>query len=279
MNVVVCFKYVPDTTEVRIDPETNTLIREGVPHIINPFDENAIEEGLRIVAQHGGKLSVLTMGPPAAEEGLRTALAMGADEAYLVCGPQFAGGDTWATSYTLAKAIQKIGPSDLIICGKQAIDGDTAQVGPGLAERLAIPQVTYAIEVSIDDRRACVKRVLDDRFEVVEVKLPALLTVVKQINEPRRPGLKAIRKAKRAEITVWSTPAEIGADPELCGFRGSPTFVTRTFVPQRVRGGEILQGTVEGKVAALVERLGALGVRAHSRGDRPVAQQPLGATV
>jgi len=261
MHIVACVKVIPDTHEVRFDPQTNALIREGVPLIINPFDENAIEEALRLADQHGGRVSVLSMGPPAAEAALRTALAMGADDAYLVSGREFAGSDTWATSYILAQAVRTIGDFDLVLCGKQALDGDTAQVGPGVAERLGIPQVTYAIELTVQGGRARAKRVLDDCFEVVEVKLPALMTVVKQINEPRRPGLKNVMKAKKAPVTVWSTAADIGADPNLCGFCGSPTVVTRIFAPERTRSGEILEGATEERVTTLVTRLRDLGLR------------------
>ena len=254
MNIAVCIKQVPDTTEVRIDPVTNTLIREGVPSIINPFDENAIEEGIRLVEQHGGKVTVITMGPPQAEEALRRALSMGADEAILVSARAFAGSDTWATSYILGRAIRKLGDVDLVICGKQAFDGDTAQVGPGLAEQLGIPQVTYAIELEVEGKKAKVKRLLSDRFEVVETRLPCLVTVVKQMNEPRHASLKNVMKARKKEIPTW-TAADIAADESRCGLNGSPTNVVRVFAPQRHTQGERLEGEVEEMVEQLVTKL------------------------
>lgn len=254
MNIIVSMKQVPDTTEVRIDPETNTLVREGVPSIVNPFDENAVEAALQLREAHGGEVTVITMGPPQAVDALRHTLAMGADRAFLISDRAFAGSDTLATSYTLACAVRHLGDFDLIICGKQAIDGDTAQVGPGLAEHLGIPQVTYAIEVQVDGKKATVRRLLDDRFEVVEAPLPCLLTVVKQINEPRHAGLKGVMRARKAEIPTL-TAADIGADPERCGLPGSPTNVVRIFTPERQRKGERLEGEAPEVVRALVEKL------------------------
>lgn len=256
MHIIVCIKQVPDTTEVRIDPVTNTLVREGVPSITNPFDENAIEEALRLREKHGGEVTVISMGPPQAEAALRDAIAMGADRAFLVSDRVFAGSDTLATSYTLARAVRYIGDFDMILCGKQAFDGDTAQVGPGLAEHLGIPQVTYAIAVEVEGKKARVRRLLDDRFEVVEVPLPCLLTVVKQINEPRHAGLKGVMRARKTEIPTL-TAEQIGADPERCGLSGSPTNVVRIFTPQRHRRGERLQGTVPEMARTLVEKLRA----------------------
>lgn len=254
MNIIVSIKQVPDTTEVRIDPVTNTLVREGVPSIVNPFDENAVEAALQLREAHGGEVTVITMGPPQAADALRHTLAMGADRAFLISDRAFAGSDTLATSYTLACAVRHLGDFDLIICGKQAIDGDTAQVGPGLAEHLGIPQVTYAIAVQVDGKKATVKRLLDDRFEVVETPLPCLLTVVKQINEPRHAGLKGVMKARKAEIPTL-TAADIGADPERCGLPGSPTNVVRIFTPERHHKGERLEGDTPEVVRALLEKL------------------------
>jgi electron transfer flavoprotein alpha/beta subunit len=259
MHTIVCIKQVPDTMDVRFDPETNTLIREGVPAIVNPFDENGIEEALRLREKHGGTVTVITMGAPQAEQALRSALAMGADEAILVTDRALAGSDTWATSYALACAVRKIGDFDLILCGKQAIDGDTAQVGPGLAEQLGIPQVTYAIEVEVAERRCRVRRLLEDRFEVVETRLPALLTVVKQLNEPRTPTLKNVLAARRKSITVWNHE-DIGADPGLCGLAGSPTAVVRTFAPTHEHHAEILEGDVEAVVGQMVGKFQQLKV-------------------
>ena len=256
MKIIVSIKQVPDTTEVRINPETGTLMRDGVPSIINPFDENAIECALQLVEKHGGKSTIITMGPPQAQQALRDALAMGADEAILVSDRAFAGSDTLATSYTLAQTVRKIGEYDLIICGKQAFDGDTAQVGPGLAEHLGIPQVTYAIDVELDasGKKARVKRLLSDRFEIVECKLPCLITVVKQMNEPRHASLKNVMKARKKEIPTW-TAADIEADVDRCGLNGSPTNVMRVFAPQRHAHGRKLQGEVPEMVAELIKEL------------------------
>jgi electron transfer flavoprotein beta subunit len=252
MNIVVCIKQVPDTTEVRVDPETNALVREGVKSITNPFDENAIEAALQLREQHGGKVTVITMGPGQAESALRDAIAMGADEAILISDAAFRGSDTLATSYVLAQAVRKIGAFDLILCGKQAIDGDTAQVGPGLAERLGIPQVTFAIELSVENGKLRARRVLESGFEVVEVKPPALVTVVKQINEPRYPGMKGVLRARKAPIVRWDAAA-IGTDPRFAGFDGSPTWVVRVFPPERRAKGERIQADAETAAKRLAE--------------------------
>jgi len=257
VKIVVCVKQVPDTTDVRINPETGTLIREGVESITNPFDEFAIEEGLQIREKYGGEVNVVSMGPPQAIDVLRNALAMGADRTILLSDQAFAGADTLATAYTLSKAIEKIGEVDLVICGKQAIDGDTAQVGPGVATRLKIPQLTYVSkvkEIDPEKRRIVVERMLEDGKEVVESSLPALITVMKDINEPRLPSLLGIKKAARADIPTW-TVADIDVDPKKVGFDGSPTWVMRVFTPEQRGGGEILQGEVPEVVAQLADKL------------------------
>ena len=256
MDIIVCIKQVPDTTEVKINPETNTLVREGVPSIINPFDENAIETALQLKEQHGGKVTVITMGPPQASEALRTAIAMGVDEVVLVSDRAFAGSDTWATSYTLAQTIKKLGNFDLIFCGKQAIDGDTAQVGPGIAEWLGIPQVTFAvkIDVDVDRRRSKIERLLEEVNEIVEAPLPAVITVVKQINEPRMPSLKGLMKAKKTEIRTLNAES-IAADIKNLGLKGSPTQVVRIFTPPPKGGGEILQGETAAIADNLISKL------------------------
>ncbi|MBU1727451.1 MAG: electron transfer flavoprotein subunit beta/FixA family protein [Candidatus Omnitrophica bacterium] len=244
MNIIVCIKQVPETTEVRINPETNTLIREGVKSIINPFDMYAIEEGVRLKEKFGGKVTVLTMGPPQAEAALREAISLGCDEAVLVGDRAFAGSDTWATSYTLSGAIKKLGEFDLIICGKQASDGDTAQVGPGISTHLDIPQVTYVKKVEeVKDKTMRVERLMEEGYEVIEIPLPALLTVVKEINEPRLPSLKGMMKAKSAKITVW-TQKELNLDPQSIGLCGSPTQVVKIFTPPQRAGGQILSGEI-----------------------------------
>lgn len=243
MNIIVCIKQVPDTTDIRIDPQTNTLIRQGVASIINPFDMYALEEALRIKEKNeGSKVSVITMGPPQAENALREAIALGCDEAFLISDRAFAGSDTWATSYTLACAIKKVGNFDLIICGKQAIDGDTAQVGPGISVQLNIPQVTYVKKIEeINKKYARVQRMTEEGYEIIETPMPCLLTVVKEINEPRLPSLKGKMKAKKAEITIWNSE-EIDADPERLGLPGSPTQVIKIFTPPVRKGGQMLEG-------------------------------------
>lgn len=240
MEIIVCVKQVPDTTEVKIDPQTNTLIRQGVPSIVNPFDKNALEEGLRLKEKHGGKVTVISMGPPQAKEALKECIAMGADEAILLSDRAFGGADTLATSNTLAAGIKKLGTYDVIICGKQAIDGDTAQVGPEIAEHLNIPQVTYVAKLDITDGIVRVEREHEEGYEVIETKLPVLLSVVKSINEPRYPNIKGTMKANRKEIPVW-TAAEIEVDLEKIGLKGSPTQVRRIFTPQQRVQGEIIQ--------------------------------------
>lgn len=255
MNIIVCIKQVPETTEVRINPETNTLIREGVKSIINPFDMYAIEEAIRLKEKCGGKVTILTMGPPQAEAALREAISMGADEGILVCDRAFAGSDTWATSYTLAGAIKKIGTFDLIICGKQASDGDTAQVGPGISTHLNIPQVTYVKKIEeIKDKTMRVERMLEEGYEIIETPLPALLTVVKEINEPRIPSLKGIMRSKSAKIITYGQK-DLDLDPQNIGLCGSPTQVVKIFTPPQRTGGQILKGEVDEIAKQLVELL------------------------
>ncbi|MDD5456876.1 MAG: electron transfer flavoprotein subunit beta/FixA family protein [Candidatus Margulisbacteria bacterium] len=232
MNIVVCIKQVPDTNEVKINPETNTLIRSGVPSIINPFDENAIEEGLRLKDKNGGKVTVVSMGPPQVETALRDALALGVDDVILVTDRAFAGADTLATSYTLGRTIEKFVPDyDIIIFGKQAIDGDTAQVGPGVAEYLGIPEMIYVVNIEkTENNTISLKRELEDGFEVAQSKLPAVITVLKSINTPRYPSLKGKMKAKTAVIKTVSAK-DIEADENRIGLKGSPTWVSRIFTP------------------------------------------------
>ncbi|MBU1147091.1 MAG: electron transfer flavoprotein subunit beta/FixA family protein [Candidatus Omnitrophica bacterium] len=267
MNIIVCIKQVPDTTDVRIDPETNTLIRSGVISIINPFDMYAIEEGIRLKEKFGGKVTILTMGPPQAEDALREAISLGADEAILVSDRAFAGSDTWATSYTLSKAIHKIGDCDLIICGKQAIDGDTAQVGPGISAHLDIPQIAYVKKIEEINLQSAENRVqrtetgymraermTEEGYEIIESSLPCLITVVKEINEPRLPSLKGKMKAKKIEIKKWGAK-DLDVDPDLIGLNGSPTKVVRIFTPPPREKGQILEGDAKEASAKLVELL------------------------
>lgn len=255
MKIIVCIKQVPDAKDVRLDPETNTLAREGVESIMNPYDQHALEEAVRIKEEHGGEVTVITMGPPQAEAMLRDAVACGADKAVLVSDRAFAGADTWATSYTLEKAVKKLGEFDLVLCGKQAIDGDTAQVGPGLAMRLDIPFLTCIQKVrEVSAENIVVERMMDDGFDVVQAPFPLLLTVVKNINDPRVPSLKGKMKAKKVAITTL-TAEDIGADPACIGLPGSPTQVVNVFPPEARGNKEVLTGTIDEQIDQLVEKL------------------------
>lgn len=254
MKIIVCIKQVPDTAEVRINPETGTLIREGVPSIINPYDMHALEAGLQIREKVGGTVTVITMGPPQAETALREAISMGADDAILLSDRAFAGSDTWATSYTLSMAIRKCG-ADIIICGKQAIDGDTAQVGPETAEFLNIPHISYIRKIEdITQNSIRIQRLMDEGYDIVESSLPVLLTVVKELNEPRLPSLKGKMAAKKAEIKKWGK-ADIMGDEDKLGLKGSPTQVKNIFTPEPRSGKKMLEGKPEEIVDALIQEL------------------------
>lgn len=251
MNIIVCIKQVPGSTQVKINSETGTLMRDTVDAIINPFDEYAIEEGLRIRDKKGGKVTVITMGPPQAETALKGAIALGADEGYLISDRAFAGSDTWATSYTLANSIKTIGKYDLIICGKQAIDGDTAQVGPGIAEMLDIPFVAWVRKIEeITESSMRVERMMEDGYDIIEIPIPSLITVVKEINVPRLASLRGKMKAKKA-IIKKITADDISVDTNRLGLTGSPTQVLRSFVPQKKTGGE----KITGEIPELVEKI------------------------
>jgi len=255
MKIIVCIKQVPDAKDVRLDPKTNTMARDGVESIMNPFDRHAVEEAVRLKEQHGGTVTVISMGPPQAEAVLRDAVSCGADEAVLVSDRAFAGADTWATTYTLGKAIEKLEDFDLILCGKQAIDGDTAQVGPGLARRLDIPYVSYVKRVSgYDNGVMQVERLMDDGYDELAIPLPGLLTVVKEINDPRVPSLKGKMKAKK--LVIQSLTAEdIGAEPQSIGLPGSTTQVVKVFAPQFKGERAMLEGTVDEQVDQLVKKI------------------------
>ena len=240
MRIIVCVKQVPEITEVKIDPVTHTLVREGVPSILNPFDEFAVEEALRIREKHGGEVTVLTMGPPQAKEALVKCLAMGADRAVLLTDRAFAGADTWATAYTLSLAIKRL-EYDMILCGKQAIDGDTAQVGPELAENLGIPQITFVKKVEVDEKtkKVVVHRETEDGYEVIECRLPALLTAIKGLNEPRLPSLMGIMSASKKEIKTV-TAADLAVKVEELGLKGSFTEVVEVFAPEPRKKGAVV---------------------------------------
>ena len=260
MNIVVCLKQVPGTTEVKINPETNTLIRQGIENIINPFDTYALEEAVRIKEKHGGKVIVITMGPPQADAALREAVSLGADEVILLSDRAFSGADTWATAFTLSQAVQKLESYDLIICGKQTIDGDTGQVGPEMAEMLNIPFIAYVSEIEeINGSQLRLRRLMEEGHEVIESTLPAVITVAKEINVPRLPSLRGIMKSKSARIETWDLAA-LGADENSVGLAGSSTQVIKIFFPQRVHQAEMLEGTLEEKTDKLIERLKGPGL-------------------
>jgi electron transfer flavoprotein beta subunit len=252
MNIIVAIKQVPDTNDVKIDPVTGTLIREGVPSIVNPEDCHAVELAVQLREAAGrGKITLLTMGPPQAETALREMLAMGADEAILLSDRAFAGADTLATAAALSHAVKKIGAFDLILCGRQAIDGDTAQVGPQLAEFLGIPQVTYARKVSCVSDKLQIERSIEGGCQILEAQLPLLITCLKELNAPRIPTLKGCMAAFRdLPLQIWSNK-DILAPVETIGLKGSPTQVRRTFSPPPKGEGRILTG----EPAALVEQL------------------------
>ncbi|TES92561.1 MAG: electron transfer flavoprotein subunit beta/FixA family protein [Candidatus Cloacimonadota bacterium] len=256
MKIIVCIKQVPDTTEIKIDPETNTLIREGVESIVNPFDLHAVEEALKIKENSGdGQVIAISMGPPQTKDALKEVIAMGVDKAYLLSAKEFAGADTLATSYTLSMAIKNLGSYDLIICGKQAIDGDTAQVGPGLAGQLNIPQITYVKKIEkIDVTSVRVQRMTEEGYEIIETPLPALLTVIKDINIPRLPTLRGKLIAKKIEIPVLSSQ-DIGADLEKIGLSGSPTQVIKVFSPEIKKESKIFSEDVENGVDKVAQAL------------------------
>jgi len=256
MKIVVCIKQVPATNDAKIDPETKRIVREGQKAILNPFDTYAVEEGVRLKEKFGGEVIVITMGPPKAEAVLCEAISAGADRGILLSDRAFAGSDTWATSYVLAKAIEKIGDVDLVICGKQAIDGDTAQVGPGIAAHLDWMQATYVMAVdSVEDKNITVKRMHEEGYDVCELQLPAVLTVVKDINTPRIPTLKGRLAAQKCEIPVWK-PEDIGAEPDKIGLNSSPTRVVKTQPPEPRQTKTIrIEGTPQECARALVREL------------------------
>lgn len=255
MHVVVCIKQVPDAKNVRIDPDTHTLVRQGVDAIINPFDLFAVEAALRLKDACGARVTAVTMGPPQAEEALRDTLSRGVDDALLLSDRAFAGADTWATAGTLAAAVRKIGDVDLIFCGKQAVDGDTAQVGPELATILDIPYATLVkdFELLEGGHLKAVRRT-DEGTEIWKLPLPALVTVLRDVGNPRVPSLKHKMRAKKADIPVWG-PEDLGLDPDAVGLSGSYTQVVRVFSPPRRSDRILIQGAVEEQVEQLYRYL------------------------
>jgi electron transfer flavoprotein beta subunit len=257
MRIIVLVKQVPNTTEVRLDPKTGNLIREGIESIINPDDRHAIEAAVRLKDDGKGKVIVLSMGPVQAIDAISEAMGMGTDEGILLTDRAFAGADTWATSFTLGKAIERIGGYDLIMCGRQAIDGDTAQIGPQVADYLKIPQVTYVFEIEeIKEKSVVVKRRLEDGFERIESDLPALLTVIGELNKPRYPRIDRLIDscAEKAPIKIWNA-ADIGVQAKDVGLEGSLTHVIKTFAPKLQRQTEILQGDARTSVKTLLGKL------------------------
>ena len=245
MNICVCVKQVPDTTEIRIDPETHTLIRAGVPSIVNPFDTYALEAAVRLKEKLGGRVIVISMGPAQAAEAVRSCLAVGADEGYLISGRRFGGSDTLATSYILSEAIRTVEKRegitfDLILGGKQAVDGDTAQVAPEIAEHLGLPQVTYALGIEEQDGELRIRRDCDNGYDIISVRLPAVITVVRLPYEPRYPSIGPWLESKKRTIPVLTEADLETVDLTKCGLNGSPTKVKKSYTPEREKHGTIL---------------------------------------
>lgn len=256
MKILVCVKQVPDTTEVKIDPVKGTLIREGVPSILNPDDANAIEEALRIKDKYPDtKITVVSMGPPAAELVLYECMGMGADDAYLITDRAFGGSDTWATSNVIAEAIKYLGEFDIIFAGRQAIDGDTAQVGPQIAEKLGIPQITYVQKVEIEGEKLVVERALENGYEILEATTPILLTAIKELNEPRLMNMRAIHKGFHEAGIKQITNAELKIEPDMAGLKASPTNVKKTFTPELIVKGTRIEGNPKDAAKELIRQL------------------------
>ncbi|MBL3575199.1 electron transfer flavoprotein subunit beta/FixA family protein [Rhodovulum sulfidophilum] len=257
LNIVVCIKQVPDSAQIRVHPVTNTIMRQGVPTIINPYDLFALEEAMRLRDDYGGTVTVLTMGPPMAEDALRRALGLGADKAVLITDRRFAGSDTLATSFALSAALAKLaedGPIDIVFTGKQTIDGDTAQVGPGIARRMGLNQLTYVSAIDSlesDSATITVRRRSEGGVQVLQSRLPCLITMLEDTNLLRRGSLQDMLRAARAPLTIWSAEDAGIEDPMKCGLRGSPTVVRRVFAPQpRAEKAEMV--AVEGKAPAQI---------------------------
>ncbi len=261
MHILVCVKQVPDTKIIKINPKTNTLDRRSAPAILNPYDGHAVQEAVRVKREVGGTISVLSMGPPQATAVIKKSIEIGADRGYLISDRAFAGADTLATSYALSKAIERIAeehPIDLIICGKHAIDGDTGQVGPGIARRVDIPPITNVIEITEINKqknKIIVKRKITDGYELIETKFPCLLTVEKQINDIEYAPMPNMIKAARYEPVIWSVNDLRNVDRPQLGLKGSPTIVGKMFTPPRPEGGKRLEGSASEQVDQLVTLL------------------------
>lgn len=261
MHILVCIKQVPDTKIIKIDPKTNTLDRRGVPAILNPYDTHAVEEAVRLRKRYGGKVSVISMGPPQAVAAIKKCVEIGADAGYLITDRAFAGADTLATSYALSKGIERIQkeePIDLVICGKMAIDGDTGQVGPGIARRLGVPPLTNVKkveEIDLKTNKIKVHRKLEDGYEVLQSSIPCLLTVEKDINEVPYSPLPNMIRAARFQPQVWTVNDLENVDREQLGLKGSPTVVGKMFSPPKPEGGKRIEGTPDQQVKQLVDVL------------------------
>lgn len=256
MRIIVCVKQVPSTNMVRLDPETHTIIRDGRAAVTNPFDSSALEVALRLKEQLGGQVAALSMGIPATRGLLLDAISRGADRALLLSDRVFAGADTLATSYALSLGVRRLGEFDLILCGKMAVDGDTAQIGPELAEHLGIPHATEVSEIiSATEKSIVCRKNVDNGLEELEVPLPALLTVVKDIAQPRLPSISGIRRSLEAGCPSLSA-AEVGADPDRCGLAGSPTQVIRSFTPESQGEAQLLTGNNAAIAAAVLNIVG-----------------------
>lgn len=255
MNIIVCIKQVPDTTEVRLDPVTGTLIRDGVPSIINPDDKAGLEAALKLKDQYGAKVILVSMGPMQADAALREAMAMGADEAYLISDRAFGGADTWATSSTIASAIRKIGDYDLIITGRQAIDGDTAQVGPQIAEHLDLANISYAEDIKVEDDSIIVKRQYEDRYHMLKAKMPCLITALAEMNEPRYMTPGGIVDAYSNKEVKVLTRADLDVEDGNIGLKGSPTRVFKSFTKEVKGKGQIVELDAQESADWLTEKL------------------------
>jgi electron transfer flavoprotein beta subunit len=267
LNIVIPIKQVPETSNVKMDEETGTMKRDGVESIINPLDLYAIETGIQLKEEYGGKITVITMGPPSADKALKEAIAMGCDDGILLSGREFAGSDTWATSYALSEAIKEIGDYDLILAGERATDGDTGQVGPGIASWLDLTLSTYTskvVDVNLVDEEVdyttteqdsiIVERMVEDGYEKLQLPLPALLTVVKEISFPRLPTLRGKQRSRKIEIPQWNLE-NLDLDEDFLGLQGSPTRVVNIDHPKVTRGGTVIDVREDGNVEAAVAKL------------------------
>lgn len=254
MKIIIPIKQVPETSNVKIDEETGTIVREGVESIVNPLDLYAIEAGIQLKEERGAEITVVSMGPPSAERALKEAIAMGCDDGILISGKEFAGSDTWATSYTISRAVKKLGKFDLILTGERATDGETGQVGPGIASFLDLPVSTYTSRIiEVTEVSIVVERLIEEGYEMLRMPLPALVSVVKEICFPRLPTLRGKQKAKKAELAHWNAD-NMDIERSALGLNGSPTRVVKIETPKVTRSGEVVRVTDEESLVDAVER-------------------------